>query len=462
VAGLLLTHQPAAADEKPVPCTTETDWAAIRGFINSHGEVTAAPVTTFLPADSNARIIFHQGLTTGTEVNVFRVYETNGAEIATFRQIEELPLLSVQAAPEKSAAESIAGFGPNDSVLLQVEITEQTFPLWHQRHFVVLSCAGGFVKNWGLVTARVSSRPISILVCVILAAVSYFLAMSAVRVSRESNHPLATKYPAIYGTKKIDWGDYLNPIHLTANAFNQASVQKLQVLLFSFLVGWLVLSLVLRTGALADLSLTVVGLLGISGVGAAVAQKTYQQTTRLSFENWAWLSARKVLKAPPGIDVGKGPQWRDLVLTNREFDVYKLQTIIFSVAVALAMVGAGASHLSTFAVPETLLGILGLSQVVYVGGILARPPATADLDVALTKLRGAEEAAVKAVMQGTDVGPDGTLLPGGKPAADLPTRIEAATNALRQYKQMADQIVVMIESTLEIEADRAKLDPELV
>jgi hypothetical protein len=258
--------------------------------------------------------------------------------------------------------------------------------------------------------------------------------MSAVRVSRESNHALATKYPAIFGTKKIDWGDYLNPIHLTANAFNQASVQKLQVLLFSFLVGWLVLSLVLRTGALADLSLTVVGLLGISGVGAAVAQKTYQQTTRLSFENWAWLSARKVLKAPPGTDVGKGPQWRDLVLTNREFDVYKLQTIIFSVAVALAMVGAGASHLSTFAVPETLLGILGLSQIVYVGGILARPPATADLDVALTKLRGAEEAAVKAVMQGTDVGPDGTLLPGGKPAADLPTRIEASTNALRQYK----------------------------
>jgi hypothetical protein len=68
VAGLLLTHQPAAADEKPVPCTTETDWAAIRGFINSHGEVAAAPVTTFLPADSNARIVFHQGLMTGTEV----------------------------------------------------------------------------------------------------------------------------------------------------------------------------------------------------------------------------------------------------------------------------------------------------------------------------------------------------------------------------------------------------------
>ena len=80
-------------------------------------------------------------------------------------------------------------------------------------------------------------------------------------------------------------------------------------------------------------------------------------------------------------------------MTNREFDVYKLQTIIFSLTVAIAMMIAGASSLTNFNVPENLLGLLGLSQVVYVGGILVRPPAVGDLDDALTKLRQAGETA---------------------------------------------------------------------
>jgi hypothetical protein len=134
-----------------------------------------------------------------------------------------------------------------------------------------------------------------------------------------------------------------------------------------------------------------------------------------------------------------------------EFDVYKLQTIIFSIAVAFALIFAGASNLSSFTVPETLLGILGLSQVVYIGGILVRPPAVNDLDEALTKLRAAGEIVAAAKAQNTDTGPDGKLL------ASLSPGQKVAVNAQRQYDDLADRVIPMIESTLEVKADRTKL-----
>jgi hypothetical protein len=58
-------------------------------------------------------------------------------------------------------------------------------------------------------------------------------------------------------------------------------------------------------------------------------------------------------------------------------------------------------------------------------------------------------AAAKA--QNTDTGPDGKLL------ASLPPGQKVAVNAQRQYDDLADRVIPMIESTLEVKADRTKL-----
>ena len=94
-----------------------------------------------------------------------------------------------------------------------------------------------------------------------------------------------------------------------------------------------------------------------------------------------------------------------------------------------------------------MLEVLGLSQVVFVGGILVRPPATEDLDKALDALREAAHNVTEAVARGTDVGPDGKLL------AQTPPNTDVAFNAKRQYEQLVDTTIPMIESTLEIEVD---------
>ena len=137
----------------------------------------------------------------------------------------------------------------------------------------------------------------------------------------------------------------------------------------------MLLSFSLRTGVLSDLSATVAALLGISAVGAAVSQQATTTRERLTFENWTWLVRKEIVPLVPISESQAHPKWGDLVTTSREFDIYKLQTLVFSAVVAIALLVGGETVLATFTVPQTLLGILGLSQVVYVAGVMVRPPA---------------------------------------------------------------------------------------
>ena len=439
-------HSALAGPRKP-SCVADSDFATLRDdYLLKSGQNSAAPGSMILPADHSARILFKQAAGADKDARSFRVFEVDGTRTAS-QTGDELPVLSVDAV----AAGDPAGFKPADSVSLRTDIPAQ-WPPWLIRRFVVVACSGDALSGWGSVSAPVSHPGVTIAICLLAGLLTYVLGVLAIVAARRTPHALEKKYPAIFGARSLALlgCDAWNPIHLTANVFQQASVQKAQVLLFSFLVGELLLSFVLRTGALITISPTVVGLLGISGIGAVAAQATYQQKTRLSFENWAWLQDRGVLKTPaPGS--ARGPYWRELVMTNREFDVYKLQTIVFTIVVAAALIVGGASNLSTFTVPETLLGVLGLSQVVYIGGVLVKPPAAGDLDAALTKLRGMGETVADAKTQASDTDADGKLL------SALPAGHIVAANAQRQYDRFADTVVRMIESTLEVEADRAKL-----
>jgi hypothetical protein len=102
---------------------------------------------------------------------------------------------------------------------------------------------------------------------------------------------------------------------------------------------------------------------------------------------------------------------------------------------------------------------------VYVAGKLAAPPSIADLDAAITKLKGYESALQTAIARNIDTDGEGKLIdPLPPPPASLPTleaRKANAVNAMRLYAKQADQVEVMLESTLSIVVDRTKLDPTL-
>ncbi len=180
----------------------------------------------------------------------------------------------------------------------------------------------------------------------------------------------------------------LNPLELSKGNGGKASLSKFQVLLFSYLIMGKLAFIVFRTGALTDLSADILLLLGISGGGAAAAKAVSVGRERLSFANWSWLVDRHWIEADP--KSLERPMWRHLVTTGDEFDVTKLQMLGFSVVVAIALLIQSTTDFGSFTIPDTLLGVLGLSQVVYLGGKVTKPGTFADVDARITALRELE------------------------------------------------------------------------
>jgi hypothetical protein len=180
----------------------------------------------------------------------------------------------------------------------------------------------------------------------------------------------------------------LSPVRISAAWFGEASMSQLQVLIFTFVVAGLMLNLFLRTGTLSELSMDLLKLIGISAVGSATAKFTQTLKTGLKAETASFL-------------IGKGwYQWdlraiqntatlRQLLLTDNRLDVYKFQMLIFTVIVALYVMSAGQTGLGEVKISETMLYLIGISQVVYVGG-KAVTDRTTDLENAVAKMRELE------------------------------------------------------------------------
>jgi hypothetical protein len=109
--------------------------------------------------------------------------------------------------------------------------------------------------------------------------------------------------------------------------------------------------------------------------------------TTISLENEAHLLRKGWLATNQTTNTNTAT-WRDLFTTDGEFNVYRYQS--FSFAVGGALLIAGVVQLSSFEIPTTLLGILGLSQAVYIGGKLVTPTAMAELKKIIGDMRDAE------------------------------------------------------------------------
>ncbi|HEY4941272.1 MAG TPA: hypothetical protein VII56_07575 [Rhizomicrobium sp.] len=259
------------------------------------------------------------------------------------------------------------------------------------------------------------------------------------------------------------WLRCLNPVALTSDIFDKGSLGNLQVLFFTLLVSYGLIYIVFQTGELSSISTTVVELLGISAIGSLGAKAVGTTKNRLSTENWAWLVSRGVL---PLNDPGKGkPRWRDLIMSDSELDLYKVQALVFSLIVGMGMI-VGGFRLATFSVPNELLEVLGLSQMVFVGGRAVKPASMSDLDVLLTELRTRETALRKAAVTGCDV--DNTGTPVGKASAKAPFKtMEAAgasdgvPNAVLRYTETLSQVKILLDawSHREVNAELLKKPP---
>ena len=328
------------------------------------------------------------------------------------------------------------------------------FAINHNRSVFVVACDGDRVAGWAANAVRFASPDAAHFWAAIFVLFVYGVTGFIVYHRRRTTAQEDDDDQKLYRIAKVQkWSllRCLNPIVMTADVFDRGSLPKFQILFFVLLVAYGLAYLAIWRGELSDISASIVYLLGIPALGTLGAQAVQTTRDRLSSENWAWLVSRRVL---PMNDPGShmGPRFSDLIMSDSELDLYKLQAVTFSAIVGFSMLVSGPTGLAKFEVPETLLQILGLSQIVFVGGRLAKPATMGDVDKLITELRNREIVLRRAASTGVDVDENGKSLPAPatKRAAKPPATLEAAAasvpTAVQRYLDVAQQVQVLLEA----------------
>lgn len=228
----------------------------------------------------------------------------------------------------------------------------------------------------------------------------------------------------------------IDPVFLTAGYFGRASLSQLQVFGFTLLILGLLVYVLLRTSVLSDISADILLLLGISAGGTAGTKVAGTMKKRIDGANWAWLINNGWL-VDPNRDENQAKdrsraKWADLLCTGAGFDVYSFQLLAVSGLVAAGLISSDLDNLANFSIPEGLLPLLGLSNVVYIGGKAVLPNSITELNVGIKALREAETVWLSAV----------TLAVMSKVTDDekLKTAISTAPAEYRNYISVAREV----------------------
>ncbi|KAF0104004.1 MAG: hypothetical protein FD144_1933 [Rhodospirillaceae bacterium] len=430
IAVFAILHQEVRAQETNV-CTEHDPAKLVAALAQRSGQETAALVPLFsrAPAGAPAELVLARP---NDEKMTFRIVFQLGE--ATNPGIENVRVAENRDITAKPVGEKyvlkLSGAVAQGTTLLSFDVPHimTGLSLWRPGAITVIACKADKIAFVGRRATEFSSRIPVFLLTAFVTLVLYVLVAYAVARCEDANRS------APY---KLKWYRYLDPVVLSSGPNGTGSISRLQVLFFSVLLFSIVLYILLRVGLLSDMSETVLLLLGISGIGAAAAQGTDVKRQRLKFENWAWL-IRKDWLPPNGIASTRVAQWREIVSGIDGFDVYRFQMLVFSLVVGIALLQVGFSELATFTIPAALLGVMGLSQVVYLGGKLVDGPAIQELDKALEELVKAESSFADYAAANNIPEPDQPTTP--------PTSTVATLGQYRAFSEQRKKIETMFES----------------
>jgi hypothetical protein len=467
---------PAAAPASPAPASDTgpkaaafdciaADLPGLRGQLAKADPGTIMLSSAVVPGNANADVVYvvPSRSAANTRPLVFRAFLTLPDDPDLKKEKpRELDVLTVQHPPSTGAAApfELAQTDSQNAYGVRLHIPDQgVIAARQERVLNVFACsrtdAGDVVVSWGVRPVTASTRLGGLIIALPLMVVIYLMAVTVVWAKRKTEAAQAKtgkKPPPPLRVTEVEhwsWWRCLDPVALTSDIFDRASLSKLQILLFSILVGFGATYAMVRTGSLSDLSTSIVYLLGIPSLGTVGAAAAGISRDRMSLDNWSWLVSKGVL---PVNDRGQDkPRWVDLIMSDSELDLTKLQAVLFSLIVGIAMIESGFSNLGAFTVPPTLLEILGLSQVIFVGGRLTRPTTLGDLDDMLTELRTRLAQFVVAAKTGTDVDASGAppLVAPAVAAAPVANLTAAATSipvALRRYQDIATEVTILVQS----------------
>ena len=330
-----------------------------------------------------------------------------------------------------------------DQTIVSVDIPADAPGFWTKQNLYIYQCSSGSRPfNVSYLPVYVSPFASSILFTLLIGFAVYYAAAKALR--HLSNQTLTGL-------------QYWNPIRITAGPDNRGSLSTFQVFFFTLLVFVMLAFVLMRTGVLSDLSTTVLELLGISGIGAAAAKGTDSSKTSIDPANRAWLLNKGWFDSP-NVRPDAQPTFLDLISSDGNFDVYRFQSLLFSAAVGGALFIGGVSQLSSFTVPQNILGILGLSQVVYIAGKLVGENSASQINAVITDLRGAEAEFREAALTYRPT-PEAAMMAAPANLPDATNRVGAAAYA--KYLDKAKGAAKLFTNATGLVVDGDKLKPSI-
>ncbi|MBU8537673.1 hypothetical protein [Falsiroseomonas tokyonensis] len=179
----------------------------------------------------------------------------------------------------------------------------------------------------------------------------------------------------------------LRPTVIAQDSFGYCSLSRFQVLLFTLVLAGVYAYVMGRTGELPNLSQSVLTLLGVTLTGSTLARLT--EGSPMQTANRLWLLGTGVLDPTPRL-----PRWTDLVESDGEIDVTRVQALLFSLFAAVALVVSGTGDLENFVLPDQLVTLIGISQAVYVAGRALPRDSAKRLNEEVASIRAAEQRAM--------------------------------------------------------------------
>ncbi len=177
-----------------------------------------------------------------------------------------------------------------------------------------------------------------------------------------------------------------NPVFISQDSLGYGSLSRFQILILTSVVGLVLLHIFVHSGVLSGMSNTVLMLLGITIAGGTFARAA---------DDWAGVSpsSRRFLLGESILKVRRDkPRFADLLETQGELDVAKVQALLFTSLVALAiLLASSVSGLETFVLPEQIVYLTALSQGAYVFGKLIPADTRKRIEQDLDQLRRAAQ-----------------------------------------------------------------------
>jgi hypothetical protein len=174
-----------------------------------------------------------------------------------------------------------------------------------------------------------------------------------------------------------------NPLFIAQDSLGYGSLSRLQILIFTTVVGVVLLNIFIHSGVLASMSDTILTLLGLTVAGGTLASAA---------NDWSGISARsrRLLFGKELLTVRRDkPKFSDTLETQGEVDVSKVQALLFTGLVAISILVNGVGGLGAFELPSQIVWLTGISQGAYVFGKLLPADTRKRLERDLEQLRTA-------------------------------------------------------------------------